>query len=87
MQIRKGKPPGSGRLTRTGVELSWEARVRLAWMDFYCRCRNVAHTCRRFGINRQTYRWRRRYDPYDFIRWRSAVIVPGRAATRLGLFP
>src|ERR1022692_274542 len=66
MQIRGAKPPGSGRLTRTGVELSREARVRLAWMYFCRRCGNVAHTCRHFGISRQTfYRWQRRYDPYD----------------------
>ena len=66
MQIRRGKPPGSGRLARTGVELSREARVRLAWMDFYGRYCNVVHTCRHFGISRQTfYRWQRRYDPYD----------------------
>src|SRR6266699_682305 len=66
MQIRKGKPPGSGRLAQVGVELSREARVRLAWMDFYRRWDNVAHTCRHFGISRQTfYRWQRRYDPYD----------------------
>src|ERR1035438_6214872 len=66
MQIRKGKPPGSGRLAQVGVELSREARVRLAWMDFHRRCNNVAHTCRHFGISRQTfYRWQRRYDPYD----------------------
>src|SRR6266478_4114052 len=66
MHIRKGKAPGSGRLARIGVELSRGARVRLAWMDFYRRSRNVAHTCRHFGISRQTfYRWQRRYDPYD----------------------
>jgi hypothetical protein len=66
MQIRKGKPSKSGRLAQVGVELSREARVRLAWMDFYRRCDNVAHTCRHFGISRQTfYRWHRRYDPYD----------------------
>ena len=66
MQIRKGKPPGSVRLAGIGVELSREARVRLAWMDFYRRCGNVAQTCRHFGISRQTfYRWQRRYDPYD----------------------
>jgi transposase-like protein len=63
MQIRKGKPPGSGRLAQVGVELSREARVRLGWMDFYHGCDNVAHTCRHFGISRQTfYRWQRRYD-------------------------
>jgi putative transposase len=66
MQIRKGKPPGSGRLARTGVELSREARVRLAWMDFYRRTKNVVQTCRHFGISRQTfYGWHRRYQPYD----------------------
>ncbi len=66
MQIRDGTPPGSGRLARTGVELSRETRVRLAWMDFFGRCRNVTRTCRHFGISRQTfYRWQRRYDPYD----------------------
>src|SRR5712691_11190021 len=66
MQIRKGKPPGSRRLGRVGVELSRGARVRLAWMDFHRRTKNVTHTCRQFGISRQTfYRWQRGYDPYD----------------------
>jgi len=66
MQIRKGKPLRLGRLAGTGVELSRDARVRLAWMDFYRGSRNVARTGRHFGISRQTfYRWQRRYDPYD----------------------
>lgn len=66
MQIQAGKAPRSGRLTGIGVELSREARVRLAWMDFYRQSKNVARTCRHFGISRQTfYRWRRRYDPND----------------------
>lgn len=66
MQVRKGKPPGAGHLARTGVELSREARVRLAWMDFYRSTHNVALTCRHFGISRQSfYRWQHRYDPYD----------------------
>ncbi len=65
MQVRKGKPPGTSRLARIGVELSREARVRLAWMDFYHHHRNVAHTYRHFGISRQTfYRWQRRFDAY-----------------------
>jgi hypothetical protein len=55
MQVRRGKPPRSGRLARVGVELSREAGVRLTWMDFYRRGRNVAHTCRHFGISRQTF--------------------------------
>ena len=51
---------------RRGKELSREARVRLDCMDFYHRCRNVARTCRHFGISRQTfYRWHRRYNPYN----------------------
>jgi len=66
MQIKHGKPPRSARLKTIGVELSREARVRLAWMDFYRQGQNVALTCRHFGISRQTfYRWRRRYDPLD----------------------
>jgi len=66
MQIRNGKPPRSGRLARLGVELSRDARVRLAWMDFYRRSRNVTLTCRHFGISRQTfYRWLKRYEPLD----------------------
>src|SRR2546430_11667844 len=66
MQMRRGKLPGWGRLAGMGVELSAEAGGRLAWMSSYVRCGNVAHTCRHFGISRQTfYRWQRRYDPYD----------------------
>jgi putative transposase len=79
MQIRKGKPPGSGQLARTGVELSREARVRLHWMDFYRRGRNVARTCRHFGISRQTfYRWQRRYDPFDLTTLEAASHRPHR---------
>jgi putative transposase len=66
MQAKHGKPPRSARLKTVGVELSREARVRLSWMDFYGETKNVALTCRRFGISRQTfYRWRRRYDAMD----------------------
>src|SRR5271167_4418309 len=79
MQVRRGKPPGSGQLARTGVELSREARVRLHWMDFYRRCRNVARTCRHFGISRQTfYRWLRRYDPFDLTSLEAASHCPHR---------
>jgi putative transposase len=88
MQVRRGKPPGSGRLTRTGVELSREARVRLAWMDFYRRCRNVAYTCRHFGISRQTfYRWQRRYDPYDLTTLEERSHCPRRRRQPTWSFP
>jgi transposase InsO family protein len=66
MQVRDGELPRARQLARTGKELSREARTRLAWMDFYRRSRNVARTCRHFGISRQTfYRWQRRYDPQN----------------------
>src|SRR5215472_700592 len=66
MRAKLGKPRWSWRLKTTGVELIREARTRLAWMDFYRRTRNVALTCRHFGISRQTfYRWYKRYEPMD----------------------
>ena len=66
MQAKAGKPPRSVQLKTIGVDLSREGRTRLAWMDFYRETKNVALTCRRFGISRQTfYRWQRRYDPRD----------------------
>lgn len=52
MQIRKGKPPGTGQLARTGVELSREAWVRLAWIDFHRGTKNVTYTRRHFRISR-----------------------------------
>ncbi len=66
MQIRR-KLPRAGQLARSGQEMSREARVRLAWMDFYrTHGRNAAQTCRHFGISRQTfYRWKRRFDHHD----------------------
>src|ERR1700693_5225962 len=88
MQIRKGKPPGSGRLARTGVELSREARVRLAWMDFYRRSLNVARTCRHFGISRQTfYRWQRRFDAYDLTTLEARSHRPRRQRQPTWTFP
>lgn len=88
MQVRKGKPPHSGQLARVGVELSREARVRLAWMDFYRRCRNVVRTCRHFGISRQTfYRWRRRYDPQDLTTLEGRSHRPHRLRQPTWSFP
>ena len=66
MHIVSGSVPRARRLARVGVELSGSARLRLQWMDHYeAHGRNVAFTCRHFGISRQTcYRWKRRYDPH-----------------------
>ena len=65
MQIKSTRVRGDKRLRRLGGELSREAKVRLAWMDFsQAHGDAVTLTCRHFGISRQTfYRWRRRYDP------------------------
>jgi putative transposase len=88
MQIRKGKPPGSGRLAQVGVELSRGARVRLAWMDFYRHCDHVTRTCRHFGISRQTfYRWQRRYDPYDLTTLEERSHCPRRRRLPTWSFP
>jgi putative transposase len=66
MQAKSGKPARSARLATIGVELSRAAQVRLGWMDFYGKSKNVALTCRHFGISRQTfYRWLKRYEPLD----------------------
>ncbi len=66
MQPRNGKPPRSAGLATIGVELSRAALVRLSWMDNYRKTKNVALTCRHFGISRQTfYRWLKRYEPMD----------------------
>lgn len=68
MQPKWGKPARSARLATVGVELSRAAQVRLVWMDFYSKHKNVSLTCRHFGISRQTfYRWLKRYEPLDLI--------------------
>jgi len=88
MQIKHGKPPRSARLATVGVELSREARVRLAWMDFYRESQNVALTCRHFGISRQTfYRWRRRYYPLDLSSLEARSHCPRRRRWPTWSFP
>ena len=88
MQIRGGKPAGSGRLAKVGVERSREARVPLAWMDCDGGCSNVAHTCRHFGISRQTFcRRQRRYDPYDLTTREERSHCPRRRRQPTWSFP
>jgi putative transposase len=57
--------PQTRRVTRMGVELSREARRRLAWMEWYkAHGENARLTCRHFHISPDTfYRWLHRYDP------------------------
>jgi transposase InsO family protein len=57
-------------------------------MDFYHRCRNVAHTCRHFGISRQTfYRWQRRYKAYDLTTLEERSHCPRRRRRPTWSFP
>ena len=66
MQVKHGNPPRSARYEERRSGVKPEARTRLTWMDFYRETKNVALTCRRFGISRPSfYRWYRRYDPMD----------------------
>ena len=84
-KFAKGNHPVRASWAQTGVELSREARVRLHWMEIYRRCRNVARTCRRFGISHQTfYRWQRRYD-LRLARGSRLVLVAD--VSKLGLRP
>ncbi len=79
MQVRNGELPRARQLARTGKELSREARARLDWMDYYCRCHNVALTCRHFGISRQIcYRWQKRYDSRNLTTLESRSHRPHR---------
>jgi transposase-like protein len=48
-------------------------------MDFYRQSKNVALTCPRYGISRQTlYRWLRHYDPMDLTSLESGSHRPHR---------
>jgi transposase InsO family protein len=59
--------PGAVSLARIPI-LSKEAKRRLAWFDYYRRCKNAAQTCRYFGISRKTfYYWHKRYQPYHLV--------------------
>jgi putative transposase len=66
-KIRWYELPEARQLASLGKKLSKVARQRLQWMLFYYfNGRNVARTCRHFGISRQTfYRWKRRFDRHD----------------------
>jgi len=71
-----------------GVELSRTAQVRLRWMDFYRKNKNVALTCRHFGISRQTfYRWLKRYEPLDLTTLEERSHCPRRRRQPTWSFP
>jgi len=50
------------------VKLTREAKVRLSWIEYYEKVKNISKTCRHFGISRNTfYKWFRRYERYGLI--------------------
>ena len=65
--IRWWEFPEARQLASLGKKVSRAAQNRLQWMLFYSfKGRNVARTCRHFGISRQTFsRWKRRFDRHD----------------------
>jgi transposase InsO family protein len=73
--------PGATALARLPV-LSKEAKQRLLWMDHYRISKNVALTCRRFGISRQCFhKWRKRYDPFRLASLEEKSRRPTRTRT------
>jgi putative transposase len=66
-KIRWYEVPEARQLASLGKRLGKAAQQRLQWMlYYYFNGRNVARTCRHFGISRQTfYRWKRRFDRHD----------------------
>ena len=88
MQPKNGKPPRSARLATIGVELSRAALIRLSWMDYYRKTKNVALTCRHFGISRQTfYRWLKRYEPMDLTTLEAGSHCPHHRRRPTWTFP
>lgn len=46
------------------INLSSQAKIKLRWIDYYNKHKNVSLTCRYFGISRKTlYKWLKRYNP------------------------
>ena len=45
------------------VKLTKEAKLRLKWIEYYEKVKDVTKTCRYFGISRATfYKWLKRYQ-------------------------
>jgi len=79
-EIRWYDLPEARQLASLGKKLSKAAQRRLQWILFYLfNGRNVAQTCRYFGISRQTfYRWKRRFDRYDLATLEERSHRPGK---------
>jgi transposase InsO family protein len=57
--------PRKGYISRLrAADITSRAKVKLSWMDYYQKNKNVRLTCRHFGISPDTfYRWKKRYRP------------------------
>ena len=66
------------------VELSREAKTRLAWFDFYEEhAQNASLTCRHFGISRSTfYYWKQRFNRHDLASLEDRSSRPKRVRQR-----
>ncbi len=64
-------------------KLSPEAKRRLHWFDYYYKHKNVAQTCRYFGIARKTfYYWHTRYDSRNLSTLETGNYAPKRKRQR-----
>ena len=64
-------------------DISAEAKKRLAWFDYHRKSKNVAKTCRHFGISRKTfYAWRKRYQPHRLASLESNDSTPHQKRRR-----
>jgi putative transposase len=71
------------RWSHLSADLSPDAKKRLAWFDHYRRSKNVALTCRHFGISRKTfYYWRKRYAPHRLSSLETQPSIPVRRRRR-----
>lgn len=63
--------------------LSKQAKLRLKWLDYYRKTKNVSLTCRHFGISRQLfYFWKKKYDPYNLSTLEDKDRTPKRKRQR-----
>lgn len=70
--------------SHASAHLSPEAKKRLAWFDYFRKTKNVARTCRYFGISRKTfYFWRKRYDAHKLVSLESHSPEPRRKRVRM----
>lgn len=72
------------RWSYASASLSPEAKRRLAWFDYHRKTKNVALTCRHFGISRKTfYVWQKRFTTNALVSLESRTPVPHKRRQRM----